>query len=112
MFCCCYTGPQIVFSLYGTNWWRAESSQGYARIHIPLGGKRTTIQAPILTAQCSNLWSSLSSWFTDRNPELRDPKILLEGIKSKGLNMQSYGELFVTLQTITRGGNALCLEWN
>lgn len=107
-----FSGPQIVFSLYGTNWWRAESSRGYARIHVPLGGKRTTIRAPILTAQCSNLWSSLSSWFTDRNPELRDPKILLEGTKNKGLNMESYGELHVTLQAITRGGDALCLDWN
>ncbi|XP_055323382.1 B9 domain-containing protein 1 [Sitodiplosis mosellana] len=104
--------PQIVFSLYGTNWWRAESSKGYARIHVPLGGKRTTTRAPILTAQCSNLWSSLSSWFTDRRPELRDPKILLEGTKNKGLTMESYGELVVTLQSITRGGDALCLEWN
>lgn len=101
-----------MFSLYGTNWWRTESSQGYARIHIPLGGKRTTIEAPILTAQCTNLWSSLSSWFTDRNPELRDPKVMSEGTKSRGLNMQSYGSLFITLQTISRGGNSLCLEWS
>lgn len=107
-----HLGPQIVFSLYGTNWWRAESSRGYARIHVPLGGKPTTLRAPILTAQCSNLWSSLSSWFTDRNPELRDPKILLEGTKNKGLNMESYGELVITLQSISRGGEALCLEWN
>lgn len=106
-----FSGPQIIFSLYGTNWWRAESSRGYARIHVPLAGKRTTIKAPILTAQCTNLWSSLSSWFTDRNPELRDPKILLEGTKNKGLNMESYGELHVTLQAITRGGDALSLEW-
>lgn len=105
------TGPQIVFSLYGTNWWRAESSRGYARIHVPFSGKCTTIRAPILTAKCSNLWSTLSSWFTDRNPELRDPKILVQGIKSKGLNMESYGEIVVTLQAITRGGDALCLEW-
>lgn len=106
------TGPQIVFSLYGTNWWKAESSRGYARIHVPLSGKRTTVRAPILTAKCSNLWSTLSSWFTDRNPELRDPKVLVEGTKSKGLNMESYGELVVTLQAITKGGDALCLEWN
>lgn len=105
-------GPQIVFSLYGTNWWRAESSKGYARIHVPLSGKPTTLHAPILTAQCSNLWSSLSSWFTDRNPELRDPKILLEGTKNKGLNMESYGELVVTLQATTRGIEALSLEFN
>lgn len=101
-----------MFSLYGTNWWRAESSRGYARIHVPLGGKRTMVRAPILTAKCSNLWSALSSWFTDRNPELRDPKILLEGTKSKGLNMESYGELCVTLQSITRGGETLGLDWH
>lgn len=107
-----FQGPQIIFSLYGTNWWGTESSKGYARLHLPLGGSRKTIRAPILTAQCSNIWSSLSSWFTDRNPELRDPKILLEGTKSKGLNMLSYGELVVTLQCITKGGDTLCLEWS
>lgn len=131
-----------MFSLYGNNWWGAESSKGYARIHVPLGGKRTTIRAPILIAKCSNIWSAISSWFTDRNPELRDPKILLEGTKTKGfvclisnllnhyqlhfclfyfffffiiaegLYMESYGELVVTLQTITKGGETLCLDWN
>lgn len=106
------TGPQIVFSLYGTNWWGTETSKGYARIHVPLGGSRTTIRAPILIAQCTNIWSSLSSWFTDRNPELRDPKTLLDGTKVKGLNMQTYGELVVTLQSITKGSDTLCLEWS
>lgn len=79
------SGPQLQFCLYGPNWWGTESSQGYARVHIPLGGTRTTIRAPILTAKCSNVWSAISSWFTDRNPELRDPKILLDGNKSKGV---------------------------
>lgn len=78
-------GPQIVFSLYGPNWWGTESSKGYARIHVPPGGDRKTIRAPILVAKCSNVWSAISSWFTDRNPELRDPKILLDGNKSKGI---------------------------
>lgn len=100
-----------MFSLYGTNWWGTETSKGYARIHVPLGGNRITMRAPILTAQCSNIWSSLSSWFTDRNPELRDPKALLDGTKAKGLNMQTYGELIVTLQSITKGSDTLCLEW-
>lgn len=77
-------GPQIVFSLYGPNWWGTESSKGYARIHVPPGGQQKTIRAPILVAKCSNVWSAISSWFTDRNPELRDPKILLDGNKSKG----------------------------
>lgn len=106
------TGPQIVFSLYGTNWWGTETSKGYARLHVPLGGCRTTIRAPILVAQCTNIWSSFSSWFTDRNPELRDPKTLLDGTKVKGLNMQTYGELVVTLQSITKGSDTLCLEWS
>lgn len=100
-----------MFSLYGTNWWKAETSKGYARLHIPLGGTRKTFHAPIITAQCTNIWSSISSWFTDRNPELRDPKILLEGTKCKGLNMESYGQLVVTLQSITRGSDAMNLEW-
>lgn len=74
-----------MFSLYGPNWWGTESSKGYARVHVPLGGTKRIIRAPILTAKCSNLWSAISSWFTDRNPELRDPKILLDGNKSKGI---------------------------
>lgn len=79
------SGPQLVFSLYGPNWWGTESSKGYARVHVPLGGSRKTMRAPILTAKCSNVWSAVSSWFTDRSPELRDPKILLDGNKSKGM---------------------------
>lgn len=69
------------------------------------------IRAPIFQMKCSNIWSSITTWFTDRNPELRNPKILLEGEKTKGLYVESYGEVVIDLQSITRGGGHLSLDW-
>lgn len=82
--CIPYTlGPQIVFSFYGKNMWGTEISQGYARIHVPLCGEIKKVIAPILIPKCSNMWAALVSWMTDKNPELKDPKILVDGGKTK-----------------------------
>lgn len=79
---------------------------------MPIGsGKELEIRAPIIQTKCSNIWSSITTWFTDRNPELRNPKILLEGEKTKGLFVESYGEVVLALQSITRGGSNLSLDW-
>lgn len=77
------SGPQIVFSLYGSNMWGTETSRGYARIHVPLCGSEQTFNAPIIVAKCSNIWAAAVSFVSDRSPELRDPKILAEGLKNK-----------------------------
>lgn len=77
------SGPQIVFSLYGKNFWGTETSQGYGRIHVPLCGQIRQINVPILIPKCSNMWAAIVSWMTDKNPELRDPKILTDGNKTK-----------------------------
>lgn len=53
----------------------------------------------------------MTTWFTDRNPELRNPKMLLEGEKTKGLYVESYGEVVIALQSISRGGGQLSLDW-
>lgn len=104
-------GPQIIFSLYSQNWWRCETSRGYARIHVPLGGDIRDIHAPLLIPRCINPWAALANWFTGRNPELRDPKVLADSSKTKGLSTQSYGEMVVQLQTICRGGTKMGLDW-
>lgn len=104
-----FAGPQIVFSFYGANWWRCETSRGYARIHVPLGIREIT--APLCVARCSNFWAAVVSWISGRNPELRDPKVLAATGKSTGLATQSYGDLIVQLQSVCRGGAKLGLNW-
>lgn len=76
----------MTISFYGTNWWGLEISQGYARLHAPLGGgTQQQIRAPIMCARNSNIWSSMASWLTGRQPELRDPIALAtHSQKSKG----------------------------
>lgn len=106
-----YGWPQIIFSLYGTNWWGKETSFGYARIHLPIGIGNCKLRAPILILKYTNFWSALSSWITDRNPELKDPRILMDGTKSKSLSINTYGELIVSLQSITRDEEKLSLVW-
>lgn len=83
-----FIGPQMTISFYGTNWWGLEISQGYARLHAPLGGGRQQqIRAPIMCARNSNIWSSIASWLTGRQPELRDPTALAtHSQKSKGIH--------------------------
>lgn len=83
-------GPQIVFSLYGKNFWGTETSQGYGRVHVPLFGQISTSSVPVLVPKCSNIWAAIVSWMTDKNPELRDPKVLIDGSKTKSKNRQNY----------------------
>lgn len=126
-----FAGPQIVFSLYGNNWWGIETSRGYARIHVPISGSSMEIRAPILIPKCTNIWSALLNWFQNKNPELRDPRLLVNGTKNngkfnyfseifkffenllsiQGLSTESYGELLITLQSISRGAKNLSLDW-
>lgn len=103
--------PQIVFSLYGNNFWNVETNRGYARVYCPLSGTKRTIRLPLFVPKFSNVWSAAMSWITGVNPEMRDPKILADGSKHKGLAVESYGELVVYLQTISRGWSTTGLDW-
>lgn len=82
-------GPQIVLSFYGTNFYGSEINLGYARIHVPVNihnedkNFKQNLIAPILIPKSTNIWASVVNWITDRNPELRDPKILASGTKNK-----------------------------
>lgn len=97
--------------MYGSNWWRCETSRGYARCHVPLGGVSREIRAPLLIARCKNVWAAIVNWFSGRNPELKDPKVLGDGSKAKVLSTQSYGEIIVQLQSVCRGGTKMGLDW-
>lgn len=108
-----FAGPQIVFSLYGTNFWGTEVNLGYARLHVPcsISNERKSqpciIRAPVFTPKSTNMWSSLMNLFTNKSPELRDPKILADGTKTKNLFTSSYGEIIVSLESITKGTDKL-----
>ncbi|XP_055626326.1 B9 domain-containing protein 1 [Toxorhynchites rutilus septentrionalis] len=103
--------PQIVFCLYGNNFWNVETNRGYARIHCPLSGLRRTIRAPLFVPKFTNIWSAAMSWITGINPEMREPKILADGSKHKGLALESYGELVISLQAMSRGCGKMGLDW-
>ncbi|XP_058456944.1 B9 domain-containing protein 1 [Malaya genurostris] len=103
--------PQIVFSLYGNNFWNVETNRGYARVHCPLSGTNCTLRAPLLVPKFSNIWSAAVSWITGINPEMRDPKVLADGSKHKGLASDAYGKVVVSLQAISRGCSKMALDW-
>lgn len=112
-----YGWPQLVFSLYGANLWNVETNRGYARVHCPLSGggcdgtSERTIRAPLFIPKYGNMCSAAMSWLSGVNPEMRDPKILADGSKHKGLATETYGELVVRLQAISRGSNRMALDW-
>lgn len=103
------SGPQIVFSLYGSNFWGREVSLGYARALVPcsiankVNSGPSKIQVPIIIPKSTNMWTSIVNLITNRSPELRDPKTLADGTKTKNLFTSSYGELVVSLESITKG---------
>ncbi|XP_061395887.1 B9 domain-containing protein 1 [Musca vetustissima] len=105
--------PQIIVCLYGKTRWGIETSLGYSRLHVPIFGSECNqrIKSPILRPLCSNTLADITSWITGRNPELKDPKILLDNTKNKGLSMESYGEIEFVLSVITRGSARLGLEY-
>ncbi|XP_023291444.1 B9 domain-containing protein 1 [Lucilia cuprina] len=105
--------PQLLISIYGKTRWGIETSLGYSHVHVPVFGNvaNYTIKAPILKPRCSNMLADVTTWLTGRNPELKDAKILLDNSKSKGLSMESYGELQLILNIITRGTARLGLEY-
>jgi B9 domain-containing protein 1 len=101
----------MVLSLYGTNMWGTEVNLGYTRIHVPCEisnkSETTVLRAPIITPKSTNIWSSLINLITNRNPELRDPKILADETKTKNLFTSSYGEVVISLECITKGTEKL-----
>lgn len=80
-------------------------------MHVPLGAAPTTLHAPILNARCTNVWAGLLGWAADRRPELKDPCVLADGTRMRGLSVESYGEMTVQLQTMQRGTERLALDW-
>lgn len=93
--------------------WGTEVNLGYARVHVPCvitnksKTEPTIIRAPIFTPKSTNMWSSIINFIANRSPELRDPKILADGTKTKNLFTSSYGELLVSLEAITKGTDKL-----
>ncbi|XP_075157425.1 B9 domain-containing protein 1 [Haematobia irritans] len=105
--------PQLIVCVYGRTRWGIETSLGYSRLHIPVfgSGVNQRIRAPILKPRCSNAMADITSWISGRNPELKDSKILLDNNKTKGLSIESYGEIELVLNVITRGSIRLGLEY-
>lgn len=82
--------------------------------------------------KCQNMLADVTSWLLRRQPELKDPKILLDNLKCKGkwlpgqahatrfillrsatgLAMESYGTLQFQLHTIMRGARKLGYHWH
>ncbi|XP_034488756.1 B9 domain-containing protein 1 [Drosophila innubila] len=111
--------PQILISVYGQSGARDESLLGYAHVHLPVFGSRpqdeqssSLNKVPILTPRCQNMIGDVTSWLLRRQPELKDPKVLLDNLQSKGLSIESYGTLELQLHTIMRGAHKLGYNWH
>lgn len=86
-----FAGPQILVSVFGQNGNGNESLMGYAHVYMPIFGSRqqneqisSLSQAPILRPRSPNMLGDITSWLLRRQPELKNPKILLDGAQSKG----------------------------
>lgn len=96
-----HTGPQILISIYGTTRWGIDVSLGYSRVHVPVFGSGNCksisqmLKAPILRPRCTNMMSDFIRWLTGRNPELKDPKILLDNMRTKGKSLQALQNSFL-----------------
>lgn len=113
IFFVCPSGPQLVFNVYGGNFWGTEVSRGNTRIHIPLAGhdQNERLFCPLVTPKPLDLCSKIAAWFSDWNPEFKDMTVLSQGHKTKGISTESYGHLVLSLSTISRGQRALGLQW-
>lgn len=113
-----FPGPQILVSVFGRSGLGRETLLGYAHIHLPVFGSRRPadqteqLQAPILMPKCPNMMADITSWLLRREPELKDPKVLLDNLKCKGLSMESYGSLQFQLSSVMRGARKLGYHWH
>lgn len=96
-------------SVFGRNGSQGrETLLGYAHVHLPVFGIRRPaesleqVQTPILMPKCPSMLADITSWLLRREPELKDPKVLLDNLKCKGLSMESYGSLEFQLTTVMR----------
>ncbi|EDV43076.1 uncharacterized protein Dana_GF18301 [Drosophila ananassae] len=111
--------PQILVSVFGRNGSQGrETLLGYAHVHLPVFGSRRPaenlelVQTPILMPKCPSMLADITSWLLRREPELKDPKVLLDNLKCKGLSMESYGSLEFQLTTVMRGARKLGYHWH
>ncbi|XP_017869784.1 PREDICTED: B9 domain-containing protein 1 [Drosophila arizonae] len=112
--------PQILVSVFGQNQTGNESLVGYAHVYMPIFGGHQQVdehisslnQAPILRPKCPNMLGDITSWLLRRQPELKNPKILLDSAQSKGLSMESYGTLEFQLHAVMRGARKLGYNWH
>ncbi|KAH8316002.1 hypothetical protein KR074_004992 [Drosophila pseudoananassae] len=111
--------PQILVSVFGRNGSQGrETLLGYAHVHLPVFGSRRPaeqleqLQTPILMPKCPSMLADITSWLLRREPELKDPKVLLDNLKCKGLSMESYGSLEFQLSTVMRGARKLGYHWH
>ncbi|KAH8295112.1 hypothetical protein KR018_007269 [Drosophila ironensis] len=111
--------PQILVSVFGRNGILGrETLLGYAHVHLPVFSSRRPaeqpelMQAPILRPKCPSMMADVTSWLLRREPELKDPKVLLDNLKCKGLSMESYGSLELQMSAVMRGARKLGYHWH
>ncbi|XP_037731295.1 B9 domain-containing protein 1 [Drosophila subpulchrella] len=110
--------PQILVSVFGRSGMGRETLLGYTHIHLPVFGCRRPadqaelLEAPILMPKCPTMLADITSWLLRREPELKDPKVLLDNLKCKGLSMESYGSLQFQLSSVMRGARKLGYQWH
>ncbi|XP_002069645.3 B9 domain-containing protein 1 [Drosophila willistoni] len=110
--------PQILVSVFGRSGLGRETLLGYAHIHLPVFGSHRPAEvpptqiAPILMPKLPSMLADLTSWILRREPELKDPKVLLDNLKCKGLSMESYGSLEFQMHTVMRGARKLGYHWH
>ncbi|ALC46008.1 CG14870, partial [Drosophila busckii] len=113
--------PQLLVTVFGSNGSGRETLLGYAHVHLPVFGSRRHVaeaepsvlaETPILLPKPPNMLGDITSWLLRRQPELKDPKVLLDSFKCKGLSMESYGTLEFQLHSIMRGARKLGYHWH
>ncbi|KAK8386673.1 hypothetical protein O3P69_017850 [Scylla paramamosain] len=94
--------PQIILSVYGTDFFGNIVIVGYAACHVPLTPGTHTRRLKTFVPESASTIQKLMSWLTGRRPEFLNPKIIAQGRGREVTRVRSHGEITITFNVMMK----------
>ncbi|XP_071528726.1 B9 domain-containing protein 1 [Panulirus ornatus] len=94
--------PQIVISIYGTDFFGNVVIMGYTACHVPITPGTHTRRLTTFVPESASTVQKLMSWLTGRRPEFLDPKLIAQGKGREVTRVRSQGEITATFNVMMK----------
>ncbi|KAK4308880.1 hypothetical protein Pmani_019452 [Petrolisthes manimaculis] len=97
-----YGWPQVILSVYGTDFFGNTVIMGYTACHVPITPGKYTRRLTTFVPESASTVQKLLSWLTGRRPEFINPKLIAQGRGREVTRVRSQGEVTITFNVMMK----------